>query len=267
MKFETPGFRGIEAGPRKIAYSKEFRKMLRERRGLIGAAVRLVGEAEEQYRPENLRLGGLELTWNPEMSYWEGYLHGAGPLPVDKIMWGRGVYLKEGRPLKDEKTGLEVVVLGKSNRVFPHRDAPSPTRLDITSYIKMNIGSKSFFVKKSTATIGPGFVEFVNTVKAIDIQKKINIENLEIVEMQLGYQDKRQSWFVAEWHDLERIGFFPIDALYGGRWDDYGRDVVKIFESSRELPDPQSVEYEYVVEVQLSIIRAFRNAGMNVNDT
>lgn len=212
---------------RRLGYAQEFKDMIHEHPGILRTALRLTQEAEDEYNPPNIRVEPAELQWNKEKTEFEVIKHGdrtlEEPMPYGEFIAGRGVILVAGETLKDPKTGLEVTALAK-------RNLDASRRKEITTYFKITLEDKSFFIKKSVATMFPGYKEFKNSIKA----KKFlsGLKDLQIIEAQLGYTDSHQSWFVSKWQDLESEGFFPYEALWGySNPNDYG-----------EFPEEQEVD-------------------------
>ncbi|MDP4008630.1 MAG: hypothetical protein Q8P68_05570 [Candidatus Peregrinibacteria bacterium] len=216
--FETPN--------RKLAYNDQFRRMLKEQRGLIKTALRLIKEAEDAYNPENLTLKDkYECKWNHESYDWDIIREEDKLLDTPRKLWDamketRGAYLKPDKPHIDRATELEVQLLGKSHRTWWDDEATTIRRLDIVSYARLTYKGTSFFVKKSTATHNPGYIEFHNTILAREALARLPY--VRTIEPQFGYQDKGQSWFVSSWENLESTGFKPYIWHLGSGFDDYG---------------------------------------------
>ena len=121
-------------------------------------------------------------------------------------------------------------------------------RLDTSTYLKVTLGEKAFFIKKSVVTDNPGFEEFKNSAKAAEVMG--GVENLSVVDAQLGYQDSNQSWFVSKWEDLERVGYFPSDAWIGGIPNDYGKFL---FSGLEEITNKSKEIYEVKPKISATI--------------
>ena len=196
----------------KIAWDRKFREMLRAHPGIIKTAIALVDKAIDEYAPENTTYGSLELKYDKETARWLEEKH-AGYRP---LAYGRGTILVPGRPMMDDKTGLEVVVLGRSNREM---QGMIRTRFDKCDYLKLSYDGKSFFVKRSFVTTNPGFIEFSNIQEAKELLK--DLPNVGVVDAKMGYQDKNESWYISKWENLETDGFQsdPYNQL-----NDYGKN-------------------------------------------
>lgn len=249
-----------ERANRRLGYAQEFKDMIHEHPGVLRAALLLTQKAEDEYNPPNIRVEPAELRWNKEKTEFEVIKHGdrtlEEPIPYGEFIAGRGVILAAGETLKDHETGLEVTALAK-------RDFETRHRKEITTYFKIKLEDKSFFIKKSVATHFPGYKEFKSSIKA----KKFlsGLKNLQVIEAQLGYTDSHQSWFVSKWQDLESEGFFPYEALQGYSIpNDYG-----------EFPEEQEVDSfhlgpEKLVEKVKSTIKQIETrsaeAGIHIFD-
>lgn len=259
INFDTITF---EVGKRQIAYSPEFRRMLLEHPGITRAAIKLADEAEAEYNPGKVRIGLGEFEYDPDSGKWleQRYDYQGKPARKNPMSIGRGMILAPGKPKLDSKTGAEVLCLGRSNRELGDMYSQKPSRLDVTSYFKMMLGGESFFVKKSLKTTNLGLDEFKATAAAQEVLE--GLDNVRVVEMQLGYQDKKQSWYVSKWEELEGAGFVPYDSLAVTGFDDYGKMV-----SSQEfwLGFESEEEYEEVKEKVNIIKRRLEQASLNVD--
>lgn len=233
-----PDTSSFESEQRKLAYANEFRIMLHEHPGILRVAIETVDKAIAQYNPAPTEIGKAEIpvSYDQKTGQWveerkrfakkhgkldfSRYLKKSDRVPLS---YGRGVLLVPGESLEDKKTGLTVIVLGRSNRDLPGGPfgLGSTTRIDQTDYLKVDFQGQSFFVKKSSVTQNPGFVEFQNVIAA---KKLLNdLDFVKVVDAQLGYQDKKQSWYVSKWKDIEAAGFKPFSDRVS--IDDYGRSV------------------------------------------
>lgn len=113
-------------------------------------------------------------------------------------------------------------------------------RTDLTTYLKVSLSENAFFVKKSTPSNNPGFTEFNNNIRAQEVLHEV--DSIEVVNAKLGYTDDKQSWFVSEWHDLEKVGFISFDSAQITSTTDYAEDI------------PETDEMEFI-EQHVPIIR------------
>lgn len=224
----------FETENRKLAYANDFRDMLREHPRIIKTAISLADKASAEYDPPPVKYKKFELRYDKQTGKWleeqmllefrDGQYVRDENGEVKKVSggWvpmkdGRGTILCPTEPLRDEDSGLEVTVLGKSNRALVDMHI---TRHDVSEYLKLDFEGSSYFVKKSLVTVNPGFNEFHNTVTA---KKALaDLDFVTVVDAQLGYQDKKQSWYISKWKDVEAAGFTPSNK---GVWigvDDYG---------------------------------------------
>lgn len=212
-KEELQPIRFIEGENRKSAWVRELRTTLREHRGVIKTAISLSNQAVEQYNPDRVKFGVLDVEYDKKEAKWFGVKNGILDRSPRQIMV-RGTMLAPGKPIMDEPSGLEVTLLGRSNREIRgwHH-----TRIDKCDYLKFTLDSKSFFVKRSFVTINPGFVEFHNTLFAKELLKDLDF--VRVINAELGYQDQNESWFVSKWEDLEEAGYAP----YRTTVNDYGK--------------------------------------------
>ncbi len=213
-----------ESEHRKLAYANEFRAMLRKHPGILKVAMEMVDKRLAEYNPAPMKLGKAEipLKYDQQTGRWlqERKMHPMVDGKIDfsqyeesewdPLGYGRGVILAPGEPMVDENTGLTVTVLGRSNRDLPSGlfGLGSTTRIDKADYLKVDFHGHAFFVKKSFVTQNPGFVEFQNVIAARELLSDLDF--VKVVEAQLGYQDKKQSWYVSKWEDLEAAGFEPF---------------------------------------------------------
>lgn len=89
----------FEGTQRKLAYTNEFRQILREHPGIIRTALTLTQKAEDEYKPDNLRVGLYELSWDKESSSWHTVKYGDriyDPPKPHGFFMERGAYIKEG---------------------------------------------------------------------------------------------------------------------------------------------------------------------------
>ncbi len=201
----------------KITYATEFRDMLRENPGIIKIAIRLADEAVEKYEPKNIQIGSYRLKYNRESRGWFIDSDSGQTSILNRPEFGRGVFLVPGKPSTDIESGLKVTVLGRSLREGIGGDR---SRFDKADYFKFYFKGKAFFVKRSFITITPGFEEFQSIVRA---KKALSdLDNVRLVEAQMGYQDNNESWYISKWENLESAGFLPENSLFGGP-DNYGK--------------------------------------------
>lgn len=226
-ELKEPNITTRVSGERSLGYANEFRQMLRDNHGIVRTVIKLIQEAEKEYNPEDLVIESGTLRWNKAQTAWEvirdRWREYTEPRSLGHLIMGRGTLLKAGDTFKDSNSDLEVTVLGMTNREF-HMGivGQGPVyRIDKSTYMKIKKGDHSFFVKKSIATNNTGFNEFNNSVKVKQALK--DLDDVEVVEAQLGYTDGNQSWFVSNWQNLEEAGFFPWDTYRGGVPNDYGQ--------------------------------------------
>lgn len=223
QQLESGSVTVLESGQQKLVYDNSFRKMLRERVGIVREAIALVEEADERYSPENIIIGAYECRWNSQ-GHWdiikENGVEVATPIPIrQRTKNGRGVYFKPGTVIANTRGDLKVVMLGKSNREWER-----PKRLvHKSAYFKITFKGKTLFVKRATATNNPAAEEFLTTIKAKDALKKLPF--VRTVNPQLAYHDTKQSWFVCEWENLETEGYAPFVLHAVDGYDDYGNTV------------------------------------------
>lgn len=260
------GFRTIETSRRQLGYTSEFGQMLQEHPGIIHAARRLTARAEAEYNPGELQIGPALFRWNRNVDVWDLIQEGAekfdSPRPVIGFLANRGTYLAEGQPLTDPTTGLEVTILGKTNRNPETFQFPwLLNKVDRATYLKMKLGDQAFFVKKSSITNNSGFQEFTNTMKAK--QALAPIRNLAVVEAQLGYTTKTHSWFVSKWKDLENAGFGHMPS-----WEGFPHDYGRQNENIDEIQDSGSfLQIEERFEtIREEIKQLGQNAGLDIGD-
>ena len=268
METGDKNIRRIEGTHRKLGYVQEFRHMLREHPGIINTALLLTQKAEDEYAPPNIKIGLGELEWNKEKTEFEVVKRDGEnikPMPYSQFIWGRGTVLIPGDTVKDEKTGLEVTVLAKTNRKFygGFIGTGSLNRIDMSTYLKMKLGDKTFFVKKSSATNNPGYEEFKNSKKAKGALA--DLDDVTVVDAQLGYEDNQQSWFVSKWEDLESTGFFPVDSWEGGVPNDYGEFLPKAKDIEEELAEERKIKQKAKSVTEQIKIR-LAEAGIDIQD-
>ena len=230
----TPTTTSLESKSRKLAYDNEFREMFRENPGIIKTAIELIDRAIIDYDPVFVNnVFNMQVRYDKETNKWlrekrkfilkDEKIDYSGPegAPITEsdgwidFHYGRNVLLAPGKQIADEKTGLEVTILGRSNRDLYGIHA---RRVDICEYIKISIKGQDFFVKRSFVTQNPGFTEFKNIMSAKEALRDLNF--VRVVDAQLGYQNKNESWYVSKWENLESAGFTTFDTAIS--WDDYG---------------------------------------------
>lgn len=219
---QSPEFTSVSGETRKLAYENAFRETVREHPGILKAAIDLANEGVDGYNPGNISLPNTELEYNPESRQWLAQARGQNPFgePYSNrpMSFGRGVFLSPGESIRDEEYKLELTVLGRSNREMTGTHS---VRRDECDYFRLKAYGDSFFVKRSFVTTNPGFAEFHNTKKAKELLADLDF--VHVVDAQLGYQSKTESWYISKWEDLESAGFAPYGMLSGGGFDDYGR--------------------------------------------
>ncbi len=245
-----------------IGYTDEFREMLKERPGIVKSALELMVKAEAEYAPSNIDFYNHELSWNNEHTRWDVVKEKGADIeayPYSRLIFGRQTILKDGGQYFDEKTGIKLTILGKTDREFQELMSSFVFRHDITSYFKLEIDGHSYFIKKSTATITPGDVEFKNTIKAKEALK--DLEFVKVVDAQLGYSNGRQSLFISKWEEMEGEGFFPYDSVVGSTPNDYGEMLD--WDKLRELYGEKGNE----LKRRVSLIRdKLEEAGISIRD-
>jgi hypothetical protein len=190
----------IPGYPLQVRFEKETGKWLQENRSLV-----MGPDGKVQFDP----ITGKSIT---ELVGWRD------------LDFGRGTILVPGQPIMDEENKIEVTLLGRSNReIALWYDR---TRFDKCDYLKIAFQGQSFFVKRSFITINPGFTEFQRTASA---KKVLNgMDFVKVVEAKLGYQDKKESWFISKWENLEEAGFATL-LVYSREYDDYGKKIKGVF--------------------------------------
>jgi len=249
----TPTTSSIETKKKKLAYDVEFRKMLRENPGIIKTAIALSEKAEKEWNPKPVDIPGWDIKVNPETGEWTEKRRGS-PYKESSMAIGRGTFLSPGEPIIDEKTGLEVTILGKSNRSGLGGFSAN-TRRDVGSYFRINFNGHSYFVKKNLVTNNPGALEFNNTLKVKEILKDLDF--VKVIDARLGYQDQKQSWYVSGWEELENAGYVSWDALDLTGRDDHGRKVERL-----ETPETEK-EYQEVKSKVRLIVEKLRRDEFN----
>ena len=202
----------------KLGYDTVFREMLRKYPGVVKIAIGLADKAADEYSPGVVKFGSLDFEYDKEKRQWFERRTGISgkPLSTKPMSLGRGMILAPGKTLRDEKSGLEIIMLGRSNREIKLEQF---TRTDVSDYYKLNLGSQSFFVKRSWITASAGFSEFQDTLKAKMVLQDLDF--VKVVEAKLGYQDRSESWYISKWEDLEKAGF----GHYNRSVDDYGEKI------------------------------------------
>jgi hypothetical protein len=243
-KETTPTTSSHETKNRKLAYNIEFRNMLRENLGIIKTAIELADRAVAEYNPPEITVSGIRLKFNRVSGKWlqeqKMFAMRDGEIDIntyDESRWvpmnfGRAMVLVPSEPIRDKKTGLEVIVLGKSNREFSNSWWSDIVRIDKCDYLRLNFRGHSFFIKRSFITENPGFNEFKNTVSAEKALKDLDF--IKVVKPKLGFQDKNQSWYVSEWQELESVGFAPYEQMTASGIDDYGNQVDNLYRKGEE---------------------------------
>lgn len=263
---------------REIAYNREFRGFLREHPGIINTARQLTSQGEANYHPDNFMIGLYELQYDPKFKVWEEVAYNgeyrnriAKNVPNITTM-GRGTFLRPGTPEVDDKTGLEVTILGVSNRQF-HQDGEEnilhavgaegvvtkPTRIESSTYLKARLGDKSYFIKKATQTSNPGSREFLNTVSAADALRDLDF--VTVSNAQLGYQDSHESWYISDWKELESEGFFPYQIYEDGGFTDSGQYI------HHKTPFLSEIDGERIFKQKKQIDKALWLQGIVITDT
>lgn len=93
-----------------------------------------------------------------------------------------------------------------------------------------------------------------------------DIDNLGVVEAQLGYSDDRQSWFVSKWEELESNGFAPNDAWVSSTPNDYGEfEPLVRKKNGLTYRDPAYLE-RIVVPMEKEIEKRARAIGIRISD-
>jgi hypothetical protein len=235
-KETTPKISSHRTEEIKLAYNLEFRNMLREHPGIIKTAIELADRAVAEYDPPNnpiklshnreVKFDREKVKWLEEVRHFmeKGgkvqYQPSGEPITIhagwEELTIGRGTVLVPGKPVRDNTTGLEIIVLGRINSA----KGLLGNRPERSDYLKMTLDEKSFFVKRSWATTNPGIVEFHNTLSAKEMLKDLDF--VKVVDAQLGYLDKNESWYVSKWEDLQKDGYFPLTS----NLDDYGKDII-----------------------------------------
>lgn len=210
---------------RRLGYSREFKDIVRNNPGIIKTALQLTQKAEDEYSPPNIKIGVIGFKWNAQQATFEEIKYKNKVLEPKPFSLGRGVLLVPGQTVRDDNTGLEVTTLAKTKRELRKGlfGQGAIYRVDISTYFKTNLGDQAFFVKKSVSTDNAGYDEFRNSRKTATVLS--GLENLTVVQAQLGYDDPHQSWFVSRWENLENAGFFPLNSWFVHYPNNYGKWV------------------------------------------
>lgn len=257
-----------EAAAHKLGYAQEFRQMLREHPGVIKTGFNLMAKAEKEYNPPETQVGINAYAYDHSKERW--YLTKrvrgstiqelAPPLMQYHEDTGtRGPLFVPGETQIDKETGLEVTLLGTSNRVLT---GPQNRfiRYDRSQYFKMGLDSKDFFVKKSQATITPGGAEFRDTLRVKTALKPFN--NVRVVEPQLGYSDKNISLYVSKWDEFDLAGYYPFAMLWYGGPNDYGKYIPGDKEDSFVLSGGTVVAKKQIDQIEAHL----KDQGINIID-
>ncbi len=260
-----------ESPAKKLAFDSSFGEILGSRHE-VRIIKRMTDEAVSSYSPPNLISGDSEFAWDNNHEVWEQIMSGGKPTvrrnqdePVMSTL-GRGTFLVPGEIMQNEELGVEVQVLGISNRAMKGTgflqytgvagQVSNPDRIDKSAYFKITREGKSFFVKKSTATQNPGYSEFKNTV---NVKKALqHLEYVDVINARLGYQDDKESWFVSDWADIESAGYSNIEVLNLGGINDYGVLADKKIEFSK------SKLTQHVAEITKSLERKGIHLGADM---
>ncbi|MBU0731343.1 hypothetical protein KKC88_00505 [Patescibacteria group bacterium] len=247
--------RSIEGRSRKLAYDVEFRNKLRENPGILKKGMEMMNQAIDDYQPEPFEYRpGQMVRYDKETNTWLIEERGYEPVRDENGQFvfdergavvtrevteqpfylGRATLLAPGETINNPDTGLEVTLLGRSNR----EGIKGAYRIvNVCNYFKIKMGEDEYFVKESAETLNPGFDEFQNTQAAREALKDIDF--VEVVDAQLGYQDGRQSLYVSRWKDLESRGFRV--SVGWRQTDDYG----KYYQSVENPVDKQEIRRRY----------------------
>jgi hypothetical protein len=244
--FEREGF--------KMAWDVEFRKMLRENPGIIKNAIELMNQATQEYNPQPIKLGDLEVSYDKKSEKW---MQDNGESAID---YGRGTFFSLDKIYKDEKSGLEISMLGRSKREL---ESGNSVRIDDCDYFKINFKDNSYFVKRSFISINPGFNEFKNTISANEALKDLDF--VKIVDARLGFQDEKESWYVSRWQDIEQAGFVSFDTLALGGVDDYG-NLIEGFLNNNYRSETNNMRYKELTGKVSQIRNRLARAGINTED-
>lgn len=263
---------------REIAYNKEFRGLLREHPGIINTARQLISQGEANYHPANFNIGLYEMGWDEQYKVWEILSYNGEPQKRDGDIpnmpqHGRGTFLRPGDPQRDQKTGLEITVLGISNRAFIGDGwgqtvipagiqgfSSDLNRIEQNVYLKAQLGDRSYFVKKGSKTINPGVKEFLNTKAAEAALNELDF--VSVAKAQLGYQDANETWYVSNWQELESEGFMPYDIYEVGGVTDSGQNY-----SRTKDPIFKSIDFNKIEQQKEQIETKLRTHGVNIEDT
>lgn len=85
------------------------------------------------------------------------------------------------------------------------------------SYLKAELGDEKYFVKTVPAYFDKvmGVEEFQTLKRARDVLK--DFPDVEVLDFQLGYQDKDKTYFVAKWIDFPKVD--EVGDLHPGLFD------------------------------------------------
>lgn len=263
----------LESATRHLMYDPEFKSVIHEHPGIISAAKNLMQMASLDYNPSSFTAGGYEMTWDKEHEIWEETAYQGVPrgrrdpnIPLAPVL-GRGTFLRRGDEFTDDKTGLSVIMLGKSRREYIGQSErtrmlgvlgqfENPVRRDVTDYFKLSIDGKEFLLKRSEATQNPGFQEFENAKRARELLADMN--KVRVILPLLGYVDSHESWLVSPWTELESVGFASSENYLMGGIDDYGNNLPQNEDRSDMVVKFRKVKNE--------IINRLEDGGMEIED-
>ena len=87
MRMEGAGYVANESEYKHLAYTDEFRGMLREHPGVIKAARELMDEEVAEYDPPPIKVHEtLEFRWNKEKCIWEEFAGESDNVPRPQII-------------------------------------------------------------------------------------------------------------------------------------------------------------------------------------
>ncbi|GEM_PF-4353235 len=100
-----------------------------------------------------------------------------------------------------EERGLKLSPIGTSPTLEEHVHGYGKYPGNKGMYLKVEIQGEAFFVKTK-----PGYLEKGKASDELLSLKKVkellnNLKNVEVVDFQLGYQDRDRSYFVSRWED------------------------------------------------------------------